>query len=131
MTAADVDAVTRLIDQLHDDRPGVVDPARVRQGWRAFVARGDDERPVGFLLGSFFDYGLAHESSGSLDQLVVDESVRGLGVGEALVEQWLRDEGISLAFVSAGTGAEAFYERCGFTRGGGSWLAWVATAPGP
>ena len=42
MTSSDVDDVARLINQLHPDQPGVIRPERVRQGWRAFVARNDE-----------------------------------------------------------------------------------------
>lgn len=51
MTSSDVDDVARLINQLHPDQPGVIRPERVRQGWRAFVARNDEGGAVGFLLG--------------------------------------------------------------------------------
>jgi hypothetical protein len=51
MTSSDVDDVARLINQLHQDQPGVIRPERVRQGWRAFVARNDEGGAVGFLLG--------------------------------------------------------------------------------
>ncbi len=51
MTSSDVDDVARLINQFHPDQPGVIRPERVRQGWRAFVARNDEGRTVGFLLG--------------------------------------------------------------------------------
>jgi GNAT superfamily N-acetyltransferase len=128
MTPADVPAVSALIDQLHADRPGVLDPARIRQGWKTFVARDERGAPIGFALGTFIDYGLRHESSGTLEQLVVDESARGAGVGEALVEswkQWLRDEGLTLGFLSAAEDAVRFYERCGFQRTTGPWLVWA------
>ena len=51
MTSSDVDDVARLISQLHPDQPAVIRPERVRQGWRAFVARNDEGGAVGFLLG--------------------------------------------------------------------------------
>jgi len=51
MTSSDVDDVARLINQLHPDQPGVIRPERVRQGWRAFVARNDEGGAAGFLLG--------------------------------------------------------------------------------
>ena len=127
MTAADVSAVTRLINQLHPDLPGVIDPARIRQGWRAFVARSESDEVIGFLLGSFFDYGLEHESAGTLEQLVVEENERGRGVGRELVrewQEWLLGEGVPLGFTSAGTGEVEFYESCGFTLCRGPWMVW-------
>lgn len=51
MTSSDVDDVARLINQLHPDQPSVIRPERVRQGWRAFVARNDEGGAAGFLLG--------------------------------------------------------------------------------
>lgn len=96
----------------------MINTAKVRQGWRAFVARDDDGRAIGFLLGSFFDYGLDHESAGTLEQLVVEEGERGQGVGRDLVREWQRwlvAEGVPLGFTSAGTGEVAFYEACGFS----------------
>jgi hypothetical protein len=51
MTSSDVDDVARLTNQFHPDQPGVIRPERVRQGWRAFVARNDEGGAVGFLLG--------------------------------------------------------------------------------
>lgn len=129
MTSSDVDDVARLINQLHPDRPGVIRPERVRQGWTAFVARNDEGRAVGFLLGSFIDYGLVHESSGTLEQLVIDESVRGQLIGTELVEHWkswLIAEGVTLGFASASPDAVGFYEKCGFRRCTGPWLVWAA-----
>jgi GNAT superfamily N-acetyltransferase len=130
MTQADVPAVERLINQLHPDAPGVVDPTKVRQGWRAFVARNDSGDAIGFLLGSFFDYVLSHESAGTLEQLVVDETDRGRGIGRELVaewQRWLLDEGVPLGFTSAGTGEVEFYESCGFSLCRGPWLVWSST----
>ncbi len=51
LTSGDVGDVARLISQLHPDQPGVIRPERVRQGWRAFVARNDAGGAAGFLLG--------------------------------------------------------------------------------
>ncbi len=127
MTDDDVGSVTALINQLHPDEPGAVVPSAIRQGWKALVARNDADEVVGFLLGSFIDYGLAHESSGSLDQLVVDRSARQSGVGTQLVAQWkewLIEEGVPLGFVSAEPEAVAFYERCGFRVCTGPFMVW-------
>ena len=66
---------------------------------------------------SFIDYGLAHESAGTLEQLVIDESVRGQSIGTELVERWkswLIAEGVPLGFASTGPDAVGFYEQCGF-----------------
>jgi GNAT superfamily N-acetyltransferase len=128
MTDADTSDVLRLIDQLHPDRPGTFVPSQVRQGWRALVAEDEDGVPIGFLLGTFIDYGLDHESCGTLEQLVVDASARGRAIGRTLVEewkQWLRSEGLGLGFLSADESAISFYESCGFGRCTGPWMAWV------
>lgn len=101
--------------------------ASVRAGRRS--SRGTTKRVVGFLLGTFVDYGLDHESSGTLEQLVVDGGTRGDGVGRALVENWkawLQSEAITLAFLSVEPAAVPFYEKCGFSLCTGPYMVWSA-----
>ncbi len=90
MTVADTDAVNTLLTQLYGEVSGHFDPAKIRQAWRAWVSRDGSGAVVGFLLGSFIDFGIQHESAGTLELLVIDESVRGQGVGTKLVDAWKR-----------------------------------------
>ena len=107
MTSSDVDDVARLINQLHPDQPGVIRPERVRQGWRALVARNDEGGAVEFLLGRSSTTGWLTKSAGTLEQLVIDESVHGQSIGTELVERWkswLIAEGVPLVLREHGTG---------------------------
>lgn len=58
--------------------------------------------------------------SALIDELVVDETARGLGVGRALIEvvvDWARSHSASEVEVSTerdNEAAQAFYRRCGF-----------------
>ncbi len=117
--------IERLVGLLHPEL-GTPFAEDIRQGWRSFVAERDG-KIVGYLLGVFFDCGIRSESSGTIEQLVVDNDHQHEGVGHELVEAfwtWLASEGIHLAFVSTmdGSDAAAFYERCGFRRCRGPWL---------
>jgi len=128
-TPPDVPQIGSLIRDLHPDQRGEFDPFRVRQGHRTFVAE-DNDRVVGVLFGTFTSYGLEFESAGHLEQLIVREDARGVGIGEALVKQWkqwLIREGVPLGFVSTTDelGAASFYERCGFSRCIGPFLVWA------
>lgn len=130
---ADYEGLSSLLLQLHPDQPGAFRLEEVRQGHRSFVAV-EGGRVVGFLFGTFVDYGLHHESAGTIEQLVVDQNCRGRGIGKALVEQWkswLRDEGLALGFVSTTDelAAVGFYERAGFKRCTGPWLVWAELEP--
>lgn len=125
----DVVAIRRLMQQLHGDAAAGFEPT-VRQGHRSFVARDDDGAVVGYLLGTFVDYGLLTESCGMVEQLVIDFAHRRRGIGQQLLEQWkswLKAEGVPLGFVATtdDLGAAEFYERCGFGRCTGPWLAWA------
>src|SRR3954454_3169937 len=117
MTSSDVDDVARLINQLHPDQPGVIRPERVRQGWRAFVARNDEGGAVGFLLGRSSTTGWLTKARERLSSSSLDESVRGQSIGMELVERWksgLIAEGVPLGFASTGPDAVGFDEQCGF-----------------
>jgi N-acetylglutamate synthase-like GNAT family acetyltransferase len=125
---SDADALERLLRQLHPDRPVMLRPDEVRQSARSFVATEAD-LVVGFALATFVDYGLS--SYGMIEELVVDTSQRGRGVGTALLtacQEWLTEQRIEVVFVSAlDDAAEAFYRRYGFVPCQGSWLYWVPT----
>jgi N-acetylglutamate synthase-like GNAT family acetyltransferase len=133
---ADGQALDALLHQLHPTYDaGLFRSSRLRSGTRTFVSEAEDGSVVGLLVGAFVDQGIAHESCGYLEELVVDEARRGELIGERLVEAWkawLRDEGIALGFVSTMPGGpQAFSERCGFrspTASNGPWLCWSELA---
>lgn len=126
-TGADYGAISTVLAQLHPDQPGAFHPNRVRQGHRSFVATDESGNIIGFALTAYIDYGLRHESAGTIEQLVVNGDARAGGIGRRLVDaclEWLQQEGVALVFVSTTDelGAAAFYERCGFARCTGPWL---------
>ncbi|MGD9959503.1 GNAT family N-acetyltransferase [Nocardioides sp.] len=65
---------------------------------------------------------LAQEGEGEFRMLAVDESVRGRGIGEALVRHCLTrsqaagDHAMALSTMEEMTGAHRIYERLGFVR---------------
>jgi GNAT superfamily N-acetyltransferase len=81
------------------------------------VARNDEGGAVEFLLGRSSTTGWLTKSTGTLEQLVIDESVHGQSIGTELVERWkswLIAEGVPLGFASTGPDAAGLYEQCGF-----------------
>jgi predicted N-acetyltransferase YhbS len=135
-TDSDGESLDLLLAQLHAGyEGGSFRPSRFRSGTRTFVAEADDGTVIGLLLGAFVDLGIADETSGYLEELVIDTDHRGARIGDALVEawkSWLRSEGVQLGFVSTTPdGPQRFYERCGFRRCAGPWLVWTeASEPG-
>lgn len=130
-SAADHPAIDQLARLLYGD--GARPYAPVRQASRTFVARRDG-KVAGFVICTFSDYGITR--SGQIDELAVAEDAQGAGIGRDLVsacEEWLRAEGIEVAFVSVGEGAEGFYSRFGFRPCIGPWffldLTKAPTAP--
>ncbi len=76
------------------------------------VFRNDE--PVGFSKGSIDD------GAGFIDWLYLDEDLRGLGLGDILMERllaWFRTRRVGLVdlMVVAGNPAKTFYEKYGFT----------------
>jgi GNAT superfamily N-acetyltransferase len=128
-TDSDGGYLDSLLAQLHAGyEDGSFRPSRFRSGTRTFVAEAEDGSVIGLLLGAFVDLGITDETSGYLEELVIDTNHRGAGIGDALVEawkSWLRSEGVRLGFVSTTPdGPQSFYERCGFRRCVGPWLVW-------
>jgi predicted N-acetyltransferase YhbS len=127
-TANDYDALLRLLLQLYPGERGAFHPERVQQEHRSFVATIEGE-VVGFLLGSFIEYGLSSEGGGMIEQLVVDEAHRGQGIGEQLVEDGsagfnLKASALALSQPQSNWARRASYEQCGFRLCVGPWLVW-------
>jgi ribosomal protein S18 acetylase RimI-like enzyme len=133
-SAADHPAIHRLARILYGE--AVRDYTPVRQASRTFVARKNGE-VAGFVICTFSDYGITR--SGQIDELAVSETAQGEGIGRDLLEtctDWLKSEGIEVAFVSVGLEAEEgrllserFYRRLGFKPCIGPWFALDLTKP--
>ena len=124
MAEADVDAVHELSVQLGYTADRATTLARVRAVLAsdvadAFVAVDAEGRVVGWahvFAAPFVESGPNAELGG----LVVDERVRGRGIGRALVarvESWARERGIRNLCLRSNvirTEAHAFYQKLGF-----------------
>ena len=133
-SADDHPAIHRLARILYGEDVRPYTP--VRQASRTFVARkGRDV--VGFVICTFSDSGITR--SGQIDELAVSADVQGEGIGGDLLgacTDWLRSEGIEVAFVSVGLESEEgrllserFYRRMGFKPCIGPWFALDLTKP--
>lgn len=88
----------------------------------AFVARDADDRVVGMVTGQL----VASTAEGALsvwiEDVVVDETSRGRGIGRALLQAvltWAKDAGATRAQLLVDTDnslAEGFYERLGWRK---------------
>ncbi|HXT18204.1 MAG TPA: GNAT family N-acetyltransferase [Gemmatimonadaceae bacterium] len=129
-TAADADALARLCTQLgHPATPDVI-PARLARiagdtNARAIVVDAPNRGGVVALATIHIRNTLNHNAPlAQLSLLVVEEAVRGTGVGRAIVdeaERWARDRGCMRMVVTTAlrrTDAHAFYERIGYTHTG-------------
>jgi N-acetylglutamate synthase-like GNAT family acetyltransferase len=122
-TAADADAIARLLGQLGYPTDGVVVPERLnrlRANHRGVVLvaqRGDEV--VGFATVHVLSVLNRPRDVAWLTALVVDESARGSGVGRRLVESvedFARQSGcerLSVTTQEHRTDARAFYGRVG------------------
>jgi ribosomal protein S18 acetylase RimI-like enzyme len=121
--------VIRLFALLGHAQPAGTDSARLAaffgQGQNVLVATLTDSAPPAPLLGAITLHitPVLHRAGpiGRLTALVVDESVRGQGIGQALVaaaEVYLAGHGCAMIEVTSNkkrTDAHAFYEKLGYT----------------
>jgi len=125
-TTTDRAGIRRLLRELHPDGADAVTLPHVRQEAQTFVAT-DAGDVVGVAVATFVDYG--HSPYGTLEELVVDSSSRGAGIGMQLLDQcrtWLDTLGVEVVFVSAiNDEAADFYLSAGFTHCTGPWLFWT------
>ena len=110
-TLSDIPQMQRLVEA--EVRSGVILPRsddEIATNIRSYITARDDDRIVGYVALHIHSPRLAEVRS-----LVVDESVRGRGVGKRLVELAL-DEGRALGVseVLALTYSKEFFERLGF-----------------
>ena len=108
------------------------EPAEMRSRLERVSARTDYHGLVAELDGAVVGFAAAVEgvfferngSYGRIVALVVDESVRGMGVGRNLlseVEEWAWSKGAEVILINSGfhrATAHAFYERAGYSRTG-------------
>jgi GNAT superfamily N-acetyltransferase len=127
-TAEDFDGVVVLLRQLWPDR--LLDPSALRSAFAGalssngqhFLCAESDRKVVAF--GSLtLKRSLWHAATiGYVDEMVVDESHRGRGIGSQLLEQlisWARDQGcsdIELDSALHRKDAHVFYEKRGFEK---------------
>lgn len=126
--ARDAPAIASLCGQLGYPTPGEAVATRMdrvrENGQTRVVVAVVDEAPVG-LATIHLRHMLNHEAPiGQLTLLVVDERVRGQGVGRILVaesEAWARARGCKRFVVTTALrrdDAHAFYEKLGYTHTG-------------
>jgi ribosomal protein S18 acetylase RimI-like enzyme len=116
------DAVCRLLPQLTEARkpPTLEELAATVAGQTLLVARGDDDRIVGML--TLITYRVSSGLKGRIEDVVVDASARGQGVGEALVREGMRLAGdepvlmLELNSMPFRESANRLYKRLGFVR---------------
>lgn len=120
-TIADADAVFALVEQLADTY--TVERAAFDSAFAAALGRPDtnvllvaeqaDGRIVGYALMTIARLMYTRDDTAQIQELIVDELARGLGVGSQLVyavEDICRARGISQLTV-ASSRAPAFYDR--------------------
>jgi predicted N-acetyltransferase YhbS len=121
----DCAALVRLIDQL-DYQAGEAEIAErlglIEADGRQVLVAELEGRVVGCLSTSMMRVLHRPKPVGRISMMVVDEALRGQGIGKALVraaERALHDAGCGLVEVTSHlrrTGAHAFYEHLGYER---------------
>jgi ribosomal protein S18 acetylase RimI-like enzyme len=117
-----VETIDRLLPQLTEARtpPKLAQLEDVVSNQTLLVARDDDGRILGTL--TFVLYRVASGVKGRIEDVIVDESARGQGVGETLVREGMRlanEAGVlmlELTSMPYRQSANRLYKRLGFVR---------------
>jgi ribosomal protein S18 acetylase RimI-like enzyme len=117
-----VETIARLLPQLTEARtpPTLEQLQDVVRNQALVVARDDEGRVVGTL--TFVLYRVASGVKGRIEDVIVDESTRGQGVGELLVREGMRranEAGVlmlELTSMPYRQAANRLYKRLGFVR---------------
>jgi ribosomal protein S18 acetylase RimI-like enzyme len=117
-----VETIRALLPQLSEARtpPTLEQLEEVVSSQTLLVARDDDGAVVGVL--TFVLYRVSSGLKGRIEDVIVDNSARGQGVGEALVREGMRranDAGVlmlELTSMPYRQSANRLYKRLGFVR---------------
>ena len=117
-----VETIRALLPQLSEARtpPTLEQLEEVVAGQTLLLARDDDGGILGTL--TFVRYRVSSGIKGRLEDVIVDESARGQGVGEALVREGMRlanEAGVlmlELTSMPYRQSANRLYRRLGFVR---------------
>jgi ribosomal protein S18 acetylase RimI-like enzyme len=117
-----VETIERLLPQLTEARtpPTLAQLEDVVSNQTLLVARDDDGRILGTM--TFVLYRVASGVKGRIEDVIVDESARGKGVGETLVREGMRlanEAGVlmlELTSMPYRQSANRLYKRLGFVR---------------
>jgi ribosomal protein S18 acetylase RimI-like enzyme len=118
-----LEAIHRLLPQLTEARtpPTLEQLAETVAGQTMLVARDDD---TGEIIGvaTFVTYRVSSGLKGRIEDVIVDSSARGQGVGEALVREAMRRANeaqvlmLELTSMPYRESANRLYKRLGFVR---------------
>jgi len=117
-----VETIRALLPQLTEARtpPTLAQLQEVVSNQTLLVARDDDGRILGTL--TFVLYRVSSGVKGRIEDVIVDESARGKGVGEALVREGMRRANaagvlmLELSSMPYRQAANRLYKRLGFVR---------------
>ncbi len=117
-----LEAIQRLLPQLTEARtpPTLEQLVEVVSGVTVLVARDDDEQIVGVL--TLIMYRVSSGLKGRIEDVIVDNSARGQGVGDALVREGMTRANeakvlmLELNSMPYRESAHRLYKRLGFVR---------------
>jgi ribosomal protein S18 acetylase RimI-like enzyme len=117
-----VETIARLLPQLTEARtpPTLAQLREVVAGQTLLVARDDDGTIIGTL--TLILYRVSSGLKGRIEDVIVDESARGRGIGEALTREGMRRAGeagvlmLELTSMPYRQSANRLYKRLGFVR---------------
>ena len=118
-----LEAIHRLLPQLTEARtpPTLAQLAETVAGQTVLVARDDDDASI-VGTATFVTYRVSSGLKGRLEDVIVDSSARGQGVGEALVLEVMRRANqaqvlmLELTSMPYRESANNLYKRLGFVR---------------